>query len=297
MASEGVIIIADGGSSSVQWAVFTPGGEVSRRTSSGINPFILSSEQIYGEVARVLAPWRRRIQNLHFYGTACGIDQPWQRVYDAFTRFAPEATIEVRSDMVGAALACWHHGKGLTAILGTGSNLAYWDGGNMLQITPSLGYILGDEGSGAWIGKRLARDWMYGLLPPEVENRLNSEVGVALGITKDAHGVYDSKGLVERVFNGERPNAFLSSLARYAIDYRDLAYCDSLLREAVEGFVQSFCLPAKAKGYRNLRAVGSIAWFCKDILQTGCASIGIDMDRVVREPLEEMIVHFKGVYR
>ena len=61
--------------------------------------------------------------------------------------------------------------------------------------------------------------------------------------------------------------------------------------------MQSFCLPAKAKGYRNLRAVGSIAWFCKDILQAGCASIGIDMDRVVREPLEEMIVHFKGVYR
>ena len=110
MASEGVIIVADGGSSSVQWAVFTPGGEVSRRTSSGINSFILNSEQIYGEVASVLAPWRGRIQNLHFYGTACGIDQLWQRVYDAFTRFAPEATIEVRSDMVGAALACWHHG-------------------------------------------------------------------------------------------------------------------------------------------------------------------------------------------
>ncbi len=290
----GTVLLADGGSSSVKWAIIRPEQRVEFCESPALNPLFGTHSEHLTTIANALSPRLNGapVDEVHFYGAACGADQPGDRIHRVLQEAFPAAQIHTDSDMIAASLACWRGQPGLTAIVGTGSNVGYYDGHKMVYYRPSLGYVLGDEGSGAWIGKRLVRDWLYGYLPTGLARALHDFAGGTCGVSQCEHGVYSCKEIVEQVYRGEHPNAYLSRFAQVAIEHRDVPYCHDLLREAMGQFVQHLCVPAKQCDQVELRAAGTVAWHCCDHLAEACHDAGLHLGEVQRSPIVGLAQHW-----
>lgn len=289
--SRTIRIVADGGSSSVQWGLIRDDGEVQKVRGASLSPLFRTEAEIAVELERVFGGCvdTSAVESVAFYGAACGPDQPGYKVRESLQRFFPDAEVVVDSDMVAAGVACWGNGEGVVGIIGTGSNAGYYAGGRLEYAVPSVGYILGDEGSGARLGIRLVHDWLYGIAPEAVCRELEALYGAEWGVRRDGTGVYTSEGIVRRVYEGETPNAFLAGFARYLLERQDVAYCHGVLEEGFGAFVSRICLPNLRGAGRELRAVGSVAWYGRKVLDTACQKEGLTLGKVVREPIEELV--------
>ena len=258
----GTVLLADGGSSSVKWAIIRPEQRVEFCESPALNPLFGTHDEHLATITSALGPslGGTPVNDVHFYGAACGADQPGQ--------------------------------PGLSASVGTGCNVGYYDGRKMVYYRPSLGYVLGDEGSGAWIGKRLVHDWLYGYLPTGLARALHDFAGDTYGVSQCEHGVYSCKKIVEQVYRGAHPNAFLSRFAQVAIEHQDVPYCHDLLREAMEQCVQHLGVPATQCGQMELRAAGTVAWYCRDYLAEACHDAGLHLSEVQRSPIVGLAQHW-----
>lgn len=288
-------IVADGGSTSVEWAILERNGTVKRTKSQGMSPLFNTSAELLATLTRTFdgSITSGDVQEIYFYGAACGPDQPAERVQKALEDYFKSAQIIVDSDMMAAAIGCWKKEAGVVGIIGTGSNAGYYDGTQLHYRVPTLGYILGDEGSGAWFGRRLVRDWLYNLLPRELAAEMERQHGEQLGVHRLKNGLYRTEGIVRQLYEGEKPNAFLASFAPLLTQRIAHPYCQRLLEEGFNAFVETLCMPHFAER-RELRVAGSVAWFGKDILEAVCQRHNIILGGVTKEPIEGLIEHYRG---
>lgn len=283
-------LIADSGSTKTDWCLLESGGDCHRFSTQGINPCHQSEEEIAAILEQEVTPHLRllqtaRPQTLWFYGSGATpaakhrVEQPLRRL------LGTEADITVESDLVGAARALCQHSRGIACILGTGANSCLYDGLRIVANTPALGYILGDEGSGAVLGIRFLNALFKGQLPDELRQEFVTETGLSL----DA--------IIQRVYRQPLANRFLASLSPFIHRHIDLQQVEALvidhfrqfIRKNIQPYYDDPRLKEALPASPELHVTGSVGFHYQRQLAAAAALEGMRLGRVMGSPMEGLI--------
>ena len=279
-----MILIADSGSTKTDWCLCNQGTILCNIQTQGINPYHQSEEAIEAVLREELLPQLTQhsafnIQNtidIVFYGSGCANETACNRIKKAIHKVLETKDITVHSDLLGAARALCGHEEGIACVLGTGSNSCLYNGKEITANTPPLGYILGDEGSSAVLGRRLVGDCLKNQLPEAIRDEFLTEYGLTQEI------------ILEKVYRQPLANRFLASLTPFLSKHREVPEVHNLL---VESFVAFFV--RNVKQYRRpwlpIHFVGSIANAFAPELKEAAESLGMELGTIMRSPMEGLI--------
>ena len=278
-------LIADAGSTKVDWVVIdSHGNEAARVTSDGINALLASTSEIeetMGSVHTAMAS-SPKPEEIYYYGAGCATPAICDKMRDALRKCWEVDAVSVSSDLLGAARALFGHEKGIACILGTGSNSCLYSGEEIISHVPSLGYILGDEGSGAALGKRLVSDAFKGILPEEVRDNFLTWSALTL------------EDILEKVYRGKAPNKFLSSFVPFIKENIWNTYLYTLvLQELTTFFKRNVALYVGSHPY-PVGFIGSVASNFENILREAASSQGYSVGKIMTSPMEGLIAYHTG---
>jgi len=285
-----MILIADSGSTKTDWILVASDGTQTELHTDGINPARDARDIIYNVLYHDLLTQipsdisREELSRsgcqgsegtVYFYGAGC-IEPFSQTVRSVLKDLFPCCKVEVESDLLGAARALCGHEPGIACILGTGSNSCLYDGRDIIMHTPPLGYILGDEGSGSFLGKVLVNGLFKGVLPDELKQAFCNKYDMEL------------PGIIEHVYREPSANRFLASLVPFIVEHRNHPSIHDLL---VDAFRQFFVRNVAIYGHKEMpiHCVGGIAYQFSDELSEAAASEGMQMGRIMLRPIQSIV--------
>ena len=279
------ILIADSGSTKTTWALVDsePGQPafVAVHRTMGLNPLYTTPEQIAGALAEVLTACQQRHPDaLYFYGAGCS-GQRIAVVENALSRALTPAThIEVASDLLGACRAL---GTEICCIMGTGSIAALYDAetGEM-GTASSLGYILGDEGSGAYLGRQVLSDYLKDQMPTKARE-----------VFEDEFGEITAEQAIMHVYNGQFPNRYLAQFAVFVGRHIEHRYCQQMAFNGVEAFFKRNIMRLQPEPSDRISFVGSVAYNLKDIIKQVAALYGLNTGVFLQDPIDGLIDYHK----
>lgn len=271
-------LIVDSGSTKMEW-ILLDGNEVkSRFQTDGFNPNY-SDRQCLLEICSG-ASLPDEIQSIYYYGTGCGNERNCQMIKEALQDRFPNADIHVTHDLMAACHALLGQEKGIACILGTGSNACVYDGESIIEKAVSLGYLLGDEGSGMHIGREVVRAYFYGFMPEELRCRFDEAYHLEL------------KELVQCLYHEGQPSRYLASFAKFAGEHQENPYIKGLVKDCFRAFIEAFILRFGNCKSLEICFVGSIAYHFRDILKETLADYGLTMGEVMQAPAEGLIRYY-----
>jgi len=275
-----MILVADSGSSKTDWLLDNPGGEPMACNTDGLNPYFLSEKEIIKKLQdqlQDLLAMANQVTEIYFFGAGCSSPDRHEIVSNALSAVFPKAYISVDSDLLGSAYATCGHNKGICCILGTGSNISYFDGEDVAEGKHGLGYVLGDEGSGSWLGKQLVTDFLYGTMPTEIHAKF-----------KEAYHL-DKETVITRVYQQIGGNSYLASFSRFLSRIRDTAYAQNILSAAFAEFIETNIKSYPEYRQHNCHFVGSIAYHFADELKALCAKNHVHVGKIIPKPIHELL--------
>lgn len=276
---QGSIIIADAGGTKTDWiAIESGGGEINRVQTGGINAVTMHIEKIRESVcsaSRLLNS--EDVRSIFFYGAGCGSAENCKRIAEELLHEWPDAKIDVASDMLATARSLWGAGAGVACILGTGANSALYDGKEIIDNTPPMGFILGDEGSGAAIGKRFLSDVFKKVAPVAVIELFQKEIGWSI------------QDVIAETYRGTTPAKFLASILPFLHANISESYIKLLIVSEFKLFFQRNVL--RYANIENLEVsfVGSVAYYFADLLKEAATECSLKIGRIEQSPLEGLI--------
>lgn len=274
-------LIADCGATKTDWALVDNGKLISRIYTLGMNPFQASEEIIENIVRDQLVtqlPAQAISPSIFFYGAGC-TPEKCIVMKGILSKFFPESNIFVSSDLLGSARGLCGHQPGIACILGTGSNSCYYDGENIAENTPSLGYVLGDEGSGAVIGKTLVADILKGIMPEHITKKFYEETQ----LTK--------ADILDKVYRQPMPSRFLASMTPFVSRHKEE---EPFLRDlAVRNFRLFFsrCIVPYKRPHLKVNFVGGLAFSFETELKEAAAAEGFEVGKIAKGPMEGLILY------
>ena len=278
-----MILIADSGSTKTHWCIAENGNMILECYTGGINPYYQSEDDIKTLIQNDLLP---RINNalpqaIYFYGAGCGSQEKQDIVRRTLNQFFPDSVIEVASDMLGACRALFGNKQGIACILGTGSNSCWYDGEKMVKNVPALGFILGDEGSGAVLGKRLVADCLKNQLPEDLKNKFMER----FGLTPD--------NILDKVYKQAFPNRFLAGLSVFLKENIDNPLIRTLVYDEFNLFFQRNIMQYP---YTTLQVgfIGSIAHHYSELLSRAAAANRVCIHQITQDPVNGLINYHSG---
>ena len=273
-----MILIADSGSTKTDWAVVDNGRQVVAMSTQGINPFHQDAENIATVIEEELLPKMGNIEpeGIFFYGSGCREDKVEMMCGILGKAFPQCARIEAQGDLLAAARAVCGEREGIACIMGTGANSCLYDGNRVVENTPPLGYILGDEGSGAVLGKLFVNALFRGQLPSELKDEWLEETGLSLNI------------IINKVYREPLANRFLASTSRFIHQHLSV---EPLERMVVYNFREHFRRNVNQYGRKDLTvgAIGSVAYYYREQLQKAATVEGYTLGKVMRSPMDGLV--------
>lgn len=274
------ILIADAGSSKTDWAMLdTPQGKWRGFSSAGINPVTFETPEISnildsvsGEISDLPAP-----DKIYFYGAGCSTPDLCAKMEDLLHEKFGSDTIDVQTDLTGAARSLLQKNEGIACILGTGSNSGLYDGNRIVDNIPPLGFILGDEGSGTALGKRIISDYFKRLLPEETAAEFEKEFGLTMAET------------IEKTYRQKSPNRFLSSVVPFLKKHLHNEAIGQLVREEFSKFIKRNLLSYPRVKELPVCFTGSIACHFSDPLLDEMQKEGLKTGKITDRPLVDLI--------
>ena len=273
-----MILIADSGATKTDWCIGQKQTDASIIQTQGINPFHQSKEHIEKVLTEELLPQISKtgpITHIHFYGAGCTPEKS-VIVKEELAKLFPDATIDVQSDLLGAARSLCGRKEGIACILGTGSNSCFYDGEKITANVSPLGYILGDEGSGAHLGKRLVADCLKRQLPENVCTMFLNREGVS------------PADIIDKVYRQPQANRFLASLTPFLSAHRDIPEIQTLLLSC---FTEFFRRNVMQYAYEEVEVnfTGSIAWYFQEEVKKAAGALNIRTGQFIKNPILGMI--------
>ncbi|WP_316746757.1 N-acetylglucosamine kinase [Pedobacter gandavensis] len=269
-----MILVADSGSSKTDWMGYTPEATISFSTQ-GINPYFLNAHDIFKLFSKKkeIAAYAEQVKEIYFFGAGCSSPDKVEVISNGISSFFTQAYVSVEHDLIGSAYATCGDQEGLTCILGTGSNISYYDGQTVHPGRHGLGYVLGDEGSGTFFGRKMITGYLYGTMPAELRVAFAKAYPV------------DKETVVTNLYQKPSPNTYLASISRFMADHTDHPYIIQILRDGFQEFVDS-----NVKDYANYKTldchfVGSIAFYYQDILREICAKNQVHVGKIYQKPI------------
>lgn len=280
-----LILIADSGSTKTDWIV-SDGQNEQRHRTIGYNPFFMDTKAISCSIEETLVPYvdAARIDEIHFYGAGCSDINKNAIVAAALSICFPNSKLYIRHDLLAAARAVLLNKKGFTAILGTGSNSCLYDGQNITANINSLGYLLGDEGSGTYIGRRILRDFIRGNFPKDLRELFKGQY-------KDS-----SDELLHRVYSSELPNRFLASFCEFAAMHQAHPYVESLVKSCFRDFFGQLVQPYPDFRTHQFNCVGSVGYLFSDYLKQIAFENGMETGVIIQAPIDSLVYFHTGKF-
>lgn len=275
-------LIIDSGSTKMEWILLGGKTVKNRFTTEGYNPNY-SDIQILAKTCKdVSLP--DKIQSIHYYGTGCGNEQNRQLINKVFQDRFPKAEIHVTHDLMAVCHAVLGHGKGIACILGTGSNSCVYDGENITEKAVSLGYLLGDEGSGMHIGREVVRRYFYGFMPEDLRQKFAETYPLELS------------DFIQTLYHNAQPSKYLASFAKFAGENQSHPYIHALVKDCFKAFIEAFVV--RFNGCKSLKVsfVGSVAYHFQDLLRETLADQGFSMGDVLQSPSIGLIRYYGGCF-
>ncbi|MBU0697154.1 MAG: N-acetylglucosamine kinase [Bacteroidetes bacterium] len=273
-----MLLVADGGSSKTDWILQLPDKSLERFHTSGLNPFFLSEKDIFRNLLQFKSfnDIADKVNEIHFFGAGCSSPDRRELVSNALTSRFKNAFISVENDLLGCALATCKKKPGFSCILGTESNISFFDGNNVLSNKHGLGYILGEEGSGTYFGKTLITDFLYQRAPEEIIDLFKKEFQLSKEI------------VIKNIYQKPMPNFYLASFAQFMSQHQEHPYIHQILKKGFHDFIKTHIL--SYPNYKDFYChfVGSIGYHFKSILEETCSHYEVSVGKVLEKPIEEL---------
>lgn len=273
-----MIIVVDSGATKTAWRSVDADGCVRHAQTAGMNPSCLDEDgcrALVREAVPALNPKGEGVDAVYFYGAGLVSEDAAAPVRAALEMWCPFAQVHFHSDLLGAARALFGDGNGIAAIMGTGSNSCLYEDGKIVSNIRPGGFILGDEGSGAAIGKALLSDFVKGMLPADI----GEEFSAAFGL--------DYPTIVRKVYREPAASAFLASFAPFVIERIAHPYFHQLVSECMDEFVRR-SLSRYGTGI-GVGVVGSLGCACEEILRETGRRYGLEFVKFIKSPIEELV--------
>ena len=279
-----MIAIVDGGSTKCDWVILENTGKVSQKTESvGFNPNIISADLIPQEIEKNphLFLIKNQLDYVYFYGSGCGTAENALLVETQLQKVFPYAKVTVKEDLTAAAYAAYKGKPAIVCILGTGSNSCYFDGKSIRRDLPSLGFLIGDEGSGSAIGKHLVRRFFMKKLPQD----LHQEFVETYHLTID--------DAIKNMYHNPRANAYLAEFNKFVIQRKQHPYFQNMVFDEMKNFFEYQVLPYEEAREAEINFIGSIAYYYEDILRAAAAELNLTVGHIVQKPIESLVEFHK----
>ena len=273
-------LIADSGSTKTAWAVVENPNNVIK--TDGINPIFMDSVQIENILSTQLVPnIVETITEVYFYGAGCANEEKINVVRTAIQSIFGDIKVEIASDLLGAARGLCGHQSGIACILGTGSNSCLYENDNISWNVPALGFILGDEGSGAVLGKLLMGNIFKNQLPEAVKEDFVQTYG------------YNMMDVIEKVYRSPLPNRFLASFGPFIAKHKEVPEMKEMITSALESFIVR---NVKQYPYTTMPVsfTGSIAYYFSDILQKLADKHNFTISKIEKDPLRGLVEYHRN---
>ncbi|ASZ14334.1 N-acetylglucosamine kinase [Chitinophaga pendula] len=281
--SGNVKLIADSGSTKTDWCLLTNGQPV-RYQTQGISPYFQDATQIRAIIEQELFPQLpagTTIGEVYYYGTGCMYPKNAELLQGVLTAVWPDIIIQVSHDLMAAARGLCGHEPGVACILGTGSNSCYYNGTDIVKNNPGLGFILGDEGSGAYLGKKLLQYYLYHSLDEELRIRFDAKYNT----TKDE--------ILENTYRKPMANRYLAGFSTFLSENRGHFMIENILEDGLNEFFFNHIYKYRESWTQPLHFTGSIAWHFGDIIRELCELYELQLGQILRSPLDGLISYHR----
>jgi len=273
-----MILIADSGSTKTNWAVSRGKTTETLIETPGINPYFRSSDDILKELKKDLKPRiSGEIEQVFFYGAGIVNEEKGQAVKSALLVLFPGAKVRVESDLLAAAHATCGNKPGIACILGTGSNSCLYDGEKITGHVSPLGYILGDEGSGAVMGRKLIGDYLKNIMPDCMRKKFARKYP------------FEPAEFLEKVYKQPRPNMFLAGFTMFLFENIKSEYCSRFLENEFELFIERNVVNYPGYEQYPLNFVGSIAYYFQEILINVLTKRNLSCGVILKDPMKGLV--------
>jgi glucosamine kinase len=276
-------LIADSGSTKTDWCLVN-GKRKKTFYTQGMSPYFFNSEQIEEIVNSELKSRLKGIEpgEIFYYGTGCSNPDNVKIIKKALEKVFIHATVSVSHDLMGAAKALCGDNKGVACILGTGSNSCYYNGSRIVKNSPGLGFILGDEGSGAYLGKKVVQYFLYNTFDPDLVDRFNAKYNT------------NAEEILEAVYKKPLPNRYLAGFVDFLVENRGHFMIENIIEDAFNEFFYNHVYKYKESWTMPVNFIGSVAFGFRDVLKQMCDAYELQLGKVLKSPMEGLIKYHAG---
>ncbi|MGF7041987.1 BadF/BadG/BcrA/BcrD ATPase family protein [Mucilaginibacter lappiensis] len=275
-----MILVADSGSSKTDWLLSTSPQESISFKTAGLNPYFLTEKEIakiIQEQVPDMVAHANEVTEIYFFGAGCSSPDRHEIVSNAISQLFSKAFISVDSDLLGCAYATCGYEKGICCVMGTGSNISFFDGESIHDGQHGLGFVLGDEGSGTWFGKAMITDFLYGNMPVDISQKFDE----AYGLNKEI--------VIKNVYQKPNANTYLASFSKFVSEIKATPYGQALLEKGLLEFIESNIKSYPEYHRYKCHFVGSIAYFFANELTALCQQQGVKTGKIIKQPINDLM--------
>ena len=275
-------LIADSGSTKAEWCLID-GKKKKTFFTQGLSPYFLSIEQIQKILEQELKTKMKQVEpdEVFFYGTGCSNPNNVILVKKAIQKVFKKAKISVDHDLMGAAKALCGKEKGIACILGTGSNSCFYNGKKIIKNSPGLGYVLGDEGSGAYLGKKVIQYFLYNTFDEDLMDRFKAKFNT------------NNNEILEAVYKKPLPNRYLANFTIFLAENRGHYMVENIIEDGFNDFFFNHIYKYRESWTLPINFIGSVAFGFKDVLKEMCSSYELQLGTVLKKPMDGLIKYHK----
>ena len=272
------ILIADSGSTKTEWCYVTADSQ-EKIITEGLNPYYHTPGSIKDILGKSLTPKLsdETTEAIYFYGAGCDSPEKEQVLYEALATVFPDTSCEVHHDLLGAARACFFDEAGIACILGTGSNSCLYDGKDIIEHIPSLAFILGDEGSAGYFGKKLINAYFRKELPKDLEAKLEAEHNMSLN------------HIMLKAYGESQKSRFIGSYASFLGAYSDHPFVKKMLRNGFEEFITRVVKKYTNALKHEISFVGSVAFAHQELIKELLKEEGLSPGIFIKKPIDRLV--------
>jgi glucosamine kinase len=275
-----MILIADSGGSKIDWRLLKTDSSIAQANTPGFNPYYQPVEDLRKTLKESIQPIAdEKVDEIFFYGAGVSSEKNQESIKSVFLEFFPDAKVEIGWDLLAAARALCGHEPGIACIVGTGSNSCLYDGKQITGNIANLGWILADEGSGANIGRKFLVDYLRGKFPDSLAKAFKERFP------------FTREEFLEKVYQKEKPSAFLASFMRFIFQHLKEQYCHKLVYNNFAEFYDNNVIPYPNSKNLKVHFTGSVAFYFSDVLRQVANDKGVTVKNILESPIAGLTLY------
>lgn len=271
-------LIADSGSTKTEWCLLK-NTKKTLFTTQGMSPYFVNATGVEEIMQKEVLPFLKKnnVDEIFFYGTGCKNPTNKRMFKNVFGKLFPGAHVVIDNDLSGAAKALCGDEKGIACILGTGSNSCYYNGKRIVNNSPGLGFILGDEGSGAYLGKKVIQHYLYNIFDEDLRARFDVKF-----VTTDTE-------IIESVYKKPLPNRYLASFATFLAENRGHYMIENIIEDGINDFFYTHIISYKESPKLPIHFTGGVAYGFQEVVKQLCLNYDLQPGTFLRSPMEGLV--------